>query len=118
MPTILLGRDQRVTLGGVDSGIREFDVTVSGQEIDVTAWYSPYKTTHVFGSDVTIKATAIGAEVYYVASKYFNQHPPTPIQASISKIGSGVFVITNISAKGAVDGVVTFEVTLKPWRAS
>ena len=116
MPTIALGRDQTLSVDGVTAtGTRELDVSVSTQTRDLTHPSHRWTSQLVLRADVSVKILVYGTELASSLLAKFNQHPTSRVSLNISGIGTGYFVITDWSAKQPIDGVCSWEITLKNW---
>jgi hypothetical protein len=117
MPTtIRLGRDQVISVGGTAlPGTREFDVQVEMQQSDITSWEHATTSTLPIRQDISLHMLIYGAEVWGVVKAKFNQHPPQPLDVSLTNVGSAKFVPVSAKIAAPINGVMSWDVTLKSW---
>ena len=116
MPSIVLGRNQTLSIDGtVLEGVREIDISIDTRTQDVTAWNHDWASTLVMAADVTIGFKLLWSENYSAIGAKFNQHPPQPLTVDISNAGSAKFLPTNVKLGMPIDGVMSWDVTLKLW---
>lgn len=116
MPTIILGRDQTLTIDGTTAeGTREVDVDVAAKDCKVTSWEHDWESTLTLTREATLKVLIYGQEVYDSFSSKFNAFPPQPVTIAISNVGSGKFVQQSVRITQPIDGVMAWEVTFKSW---
>lgn len=114
MARIVLGRDQSLTLDGVVlEGTREFDVDMSMATTDITSWWHGWKSTLPIAADITVKLLIYWQQDFAELWTKFNVHPPDPMRLTITNVGFMDVVPTNINAKGPINGVMAWEVTLR-----
>lgn len=116
MPTILLGRDQTLTIDGVVAeGTREVDVDISTKDCKVTSFEHAWESTLTLTREATLKVLIYGQEVYDAFASKFNAFPPQPVTIAISNVGTGKFLQQSVRIVQPIDGVMAWEVTFKNW---
>ena len=116
MPSIVLGRDQHLSVDGtVLDGVREIDVSVDTKSQDVTAWNHDWCSTLVTHADVTLSFKVLWSESYSTIGSKLNQHPPQPITVNITNAGEAKFLVTNVKIGLPIEGVMACDVTMKLW---
>lgn len=116
MPTVVLGRDQVLTLDGVTlEGVREIDLDYEMQTQDVTAWWHAFKSTLPVLADVSAKVLIFWKENYDDFADKLNRHPPEPMTLGISNAWTADFVPVSVRVVQPINGVVAWEVSLKLW---
>lgn len=119
MPSIVLGRDQNLSVDGtVLDGVREIDISVDLKTQDVTAWNHAWCSTLATHADVTIAFKVLWSESYSTIGAKLNQHPPQPLTVAITNAGSAKFLLTNVKIGLPIDGVMAWDVTMKLWSYS
>lgn len=116
MPTIVLGRDQTLSIDGtIAEGTRELEATISTKTHDASGPWNEWSSTLVVSADASIRITIYGYEVYETVMAKFNKHPPQSLSLSVSGFGNGPFVVTDVQARQPINGVCSWDVTLKLW---
>lgn len=115
MPTYHLGRDQRVTVGGVTTGVREIDLEVSSRSARITGWDEPWETTLVLSREVKVTLTALTKDVFDVVWPKFNAHPPQPLDISITNVGTVKVVPTSVKVGAPIGGLLTWDMEFASW---
>lgn len=120
MPTtIVLGRDQSLTLDGVVlEGTREFDIDIDLQAHDVTHWSHSWKSSLPVAGDLTCKLLIYWKDNYATFAAKLNKHPPEPMTLAITNAYTFGCVVTKVGIKGPINGVMAWEVELKLWAYS
>lgn len=116
MPTIVLGRDQTLSIDGTTAeGTRELEVSISTKTHDASGPWDKWSSTLVVSADASVRITIYGSEVYDTVMAKFNQHPPQRLQLNISGVGDAPFVVTDVQARQPINSVCSWDVTLKLW---
>lgn len=116
MPTILLGRNQTLSLdGSVLEGTREIDIDVQSKTVDVTGWDHVLASTLTLSQDITIKLVVYGQEDHLRINSGLSVEPPQPMNISVSNLGSADFVPVSVRITPSITGVVAWEWTFKSW---
>lgn len=115
MPRVRLARQTPVYADGVVlNGVRDFDVDLDLDSVDVTPWDSASRgeLTLTEGNTVTI-LVYYAEDVRRFLTKW-NQFPPQPITISVDG-ATAKFLVHKVKLVGQFNGVKSYEIVLKLW---
>ena len=117
MPTtVLLGRDQTLTLDGVVlEGTREFDIDIDVQTHDVSFWAFAWKSSLPICADITVRLLVYWKDNYDKFAAKLNKHPAEKMTLGISNAYTFGCVPTKVGIRGPINGVMAWDVTLRLW---
>lgn len=116
MPTIVLGRDQVITLDGSPlEGVREVSIDVDYKTVDVTSWSDRFASTLPIAMDATVRLLIYGQDEWGMVKAKMDADPPEYVTLGITN-GYDVRCVP-VSAKIAqpIAGVVAYDVTFKAY---
>ena len=115
MAKVRLARSQSVKVDSVVVlGIRDFDVDLELDAVDVTPWDSAAR-----GELTLTEMNTITLQIYHVEDvrrfmKKWNKFPPEPVTIEIDG-ASASFLVHKVKVSGQFSGVLAYEVVLKLW---
>lgn len=117
MPSkIKLGRDQVLTLDGVAlEGVRELDLDVDAETQEITAPHHAWKSWLPIAYDVTVKVLIYWKDNYDNFADKLDEQPPSPLKLGVSNVGEVWVLPAKVSIKQPIQGVLAWEVELKPY---
>lgn len=114
MAKVKLGKDQTIAIGGeLLKGTREVEIDFNLKTTEVTSWDHQWASTLGTAFDATIKLTIYWKEDYDAIRPKLTQHPPTPLEVSISNVGTIYCLPTAVRIVQPISGVLAWDVTLQ-----
>lgn len=116
MPTIVLGRNQSLTLDGAPlNGVREVDVDIDATSIDVTPWNARWRSHLPIVGDATLRILIYHQETWNTLATKIVQLPPVPMTLSVSNAFDWRVLVSTVKVVQPINGVVAWEITFKPY---
>ena len=115
MPKVRLARAQSVKADGVVLlGVRDFDIDLDLDTVDVTRWNSEFR-----GELTLTEMNTITLQIYHVEDvrrfmAKWNKFPPQPISIAVDG-AAAKFLVHKVKLSGQFSGVLAYEVILKLW---
>lgn len=115
MAKVRLARKQSVSADGVVlNGVRDFDVDLELDTVDVTRWDSGVRGELTLTEMNTVTLQIYHAEDVRRFMAKWNQFPPRPVTITIDG-GTAKFLVHKVKVAGQFSGVLAYEVVLKLW---
>ena len=115
MPQVRLARNQSVTADGVVLlGVRDFDVDLELDTVDVTPWNHTARGELTLTEMNTVTLQVYTAEDVRRFMSKWNRFPPEPVTIAVDG-ASANFLIHKVKVSGQFSGVLSYEVVLKLW---
>lgn len=116
MAKVRLARDQVITVDGVIlQGTRDFELTQDLDGVDVTPWTASGTAQITLCESATLKLQIYHLEDVQRIGATWNKFPPQPLEISITRVGAGRFIVSNLTSSGQFGQVLSYTVTLKSW---
>jgi hypothetical protein len=115
VPKVRLARTQSVKADGIVLlGVRDFDIDLDLDTVDVTRWSSGYR-----GELTLTEMNTITLQIYHVEDvrrfmAKWNKFPPQPVTITIDG-ASARFLVHKVKVAGQFSGVLAYEIVLKLW---
>jgi hypothetical protein len=100
--------------GVVLNGVRDFDVDLDLDSVDVTPWYGDARGELTLTEGNTITLLVWYPEDVTRFIQKWNKFPPQPISISVDG-ASANFLVHKIKLAGQFTGLQSYEITLKLW---
>lgn len=115
MAKVILARQQEIRADGVVLlGVRDFDVDIELDTVDVTPWYSDARGEITLTEMNTVTLQVYHAEDVQRFMSKWNKFPPQPVTIAIGN-SSAKFLVHKLKVAGQFSGVLSYEVILKLW---
>jgi len=115
VPKVRLARKTPVYADGVVlNGVRDFDIDLELDTVDVTPWDSSLR-----GELTLTEMNTVTLQVYYAEDvrrfmAKWNQFPPKPVTISVDG-ATAKFLVHKVKLAGQFNGVMAYEIVLKLW---
>ncbi len=115
MAKVRLARKQPVYADGVVlNGVRDFDVDLDLDSVDVTRWDSGYRGEITLTEMNTVTLQVWHAEDVRLFMRKWNRFPPRPVRISVDGAAAN-FLVHKVKLAGQFGGVMAYEIVLKLW---
>lgn len=115
MAKVRLARKQPVYADGVVlNGVRDFDVDLDLDSVDVTRWDAGHRGELTLTEMNTVTFQVWHAEDVRRFMAKWNKFPPQPVTIAVDG-ASAKFLVHKVKLAGQFSGVMAYEIVLKLW---